>query len=307
MQTAPKKDISKQPESAAWLNSLLSSIWPIINPSLFVSITDMLEDVMQASLPKLITGVHVADFGQGQEAIRILGVRWLEAGDAMKEKQGMPGEEGDFVNFEMAVAYRGRPTKKSAPGGGLKGRSKNAHIMIEFFTHGGVKLPVWAEVKGFLATMRIRLQLTPNPPFLSVATITFLGQPKVEISCVPLAKNFLNIMDLPIVDKYLQSCINQATEMYVAPRSLQLDLMTMLTGKPKMDVDALGALYIRIISAVDFKDGDAGKQWLPASHRRGDPYVTVGWGKYGKPAWTTRLDPQYRLQHRSRANRNIEF
>lgn len=42
------------PESVAWMNSFLSSVWPLINPDLFASVIDMLEDVMQASLPKVI-------------------------------------------------------------------------------------------------------------------------------------------------------------------------------------------------------------------------------------------------------------
>ena len=72
------------PESTQWLNSLLSSVWPLINPELFVSLADTLEDVMQASLPRLVRMVSVEDLGQGNEAFRILGVRWLPTGAAAK-------------------------------------------------------------------------------------------------------------------------------------------------------------------------------------------------------------------------------
>ena len=75
---------SPTPESTQWLNSLLSSVWPLINPELFVSLADTLEDVMQASLPKLVRMVSVEDLGQGNEAFRILGVRWLPTGAAAK-------------------------------------------------------------------------------------------------------------------------------------------------------------------------------------------------------------------------------
>jgi hypothetical protein len=70
------------PESTQWLNSLLASIWPLINPDLFTSIADMLEDVMQASLPKTVRMISVDDLGQGSEAFRILGVKWLPTGAA---------------------------------------------------------------------------------------------------------------------------------------------------------------------------------------------------------------------------------
>lgn len=54
-------DASKRPtpESVQWLNSLLVSVWGLINPDLFVSIADTLEDVMQASLPRLVRMVAV--------------------------------------------------------------------------------------------------------------------------------------------------------------------------------------------------------------------------------------------------------
>lgn len=76
---------SPMPESTEWLNSLLSSIWSLINPDLFTSLADTLEDVMQASLPKMVRMISVEDLGQGSEAIRILGIRWLPRGAAAKD------------------------------------------------------------------------------------------------------------------------------------------------------------------------------------------------------------------------------
>ena len=73
------------PESVEWLNSVLSSLWSLINPDLFTSLADTLEDVMQASLPKMVRMISVEDLGQGSEAIRILGIRWLPRGAAAKD------------------------------------------------------------------------------------------------------------------------------------------------------------------------------------------------------------------------------
>ena len=93
---------SPTPESVQWLNLLLSSIWPLINPDLFTSLADTLEDVMQASLPKLVRMISVEDLAQGSEAIRIMGVRWLPTGAAAmgvsldgKVKHSGEGEESD--------------------------------------------------------------------------------------------------------------------------------------------------------------------------------------------------------------------
>lgn len=64
-------------ESTQWLNSVLASIWPLVNPDLFISLADTLEDAMQSNLPKMVNMINVEDLGQGSEAPRILGVRWL--------------------------------------------------------------------------------------------------------------------------------------------------------------------------------------------------------------------------------------
>lgn len=63
---------------------------------------------------------------------------------------------------------------------------------------------------------------------------------------------------------------------------MTLDLKTLLTGKEKMDTEAVGVIVVRIIRAAGFKDGDGGKKWLPESKKRGDPYVIVGWGEVGE-------------------------
>ncbi|KAK0461108.1 uncharacterized protein EV420DRAFT_1619590 [Desarmillaria tabescens] len=270
------------PETAAWLNSFLASLWPIVNPALFTSVSDMLEDALQATLPKLVHGVRVADIGQGTEPLRILGVRSLSA----NETSGTKPEDGDFVNLELAVAYKARSVGQDA---GLTGRSRNAHLLMEFYLSGGIVLPVWVELTGLVAKMRLRVQLMPNPPFLSLMTLTLLGQPKVEIHCTPLAQNFLNIMDIPGLSGWLQSAIDMAVGQYVAPRSLNLDLKTLLTGKEKMDTDAIGAVIVTLKSAQGFRNGDEGKFWLSKKQKQGDPYVSVGWGKWGKPFCSTRI------------------
>ncbi|KAJ6518662.1 hypothetical protein C8R45DRAFT_807356 [Mycena sanguinolenta] len=271
---------SDSPESAAWFNAFLYSLWPIVNPALFISISDMLEDALQASLPKLIHGVRVADIGQGSEAIRILAIRALESGASSRASD----DEGDFVNLEVALAFRARPH-----GTGLKDRSGNPHILMEFQVAGGILLPVWIELTGFLATARMRIQLMPNPPFLSAMTLTFLGQPKITLNCTPLAKSFLNIMDIPGLSSWIQTQIDAAVSGYVAPRSLNMDLKTMLSGRDQMDTETLGIVVVIVKGAVGCKDGDGGKFWESKTERRGDPYATIGWGKWGKAVWSSRI------------------
>lgn len=226
----------------------------------------------------------MADIGQGSEPVRILGIRWLDAGAAGKEVDGMEAEEGDFINMEVAIAYRARQTT----GKGLRSRQANAHILMEAWVAGGVVVPVWAELQGLLTTARLRIQLTPNPPFLSLMTLTLLGKPKLSFQCTPLTKNFLNVMDVPGVSSWVQESIDAIVTEYVAPRSLNLDLKTLLMGQPKMDTDSVGVVVVTIHRAYGL-GVDGPKSLIKNPLGKGaDLYVTVGWSKWGKPLWSTR-------------------
>lgn len=48
-------------ESAEWTNNLLSGVWPILNPSLFDSLVDMLEDIMQGSMPTFVVSIIIME------------------------------------------------------------------------------------------------------------------------------------------------------------------------------------------------------------------------------------------------------
>ena len=136
--------------------------------------------------------------------------------------------------------------------------------------------------------MRMRLQLCPDPPFFSLCTLTLLGQPKANLSCVPLTKHMLNIMDLPLISSFVQSSIDAALAEYVAPKSLTLDIKDMMTGNDyKEDTLAHGIIMVQIKRASKFKEGDFSIAGLKKGSS--DPYVSVGWAKFGKPLWSTRI------------------
>lgn len=144
------------------------------------------------------------------------------------------------------------------------------------------------ELSGIVGVVRIRLQLCPDPPFFSICTMSFLGQPKVNLSCVPLIKKGPNLMDVPLISGFVQSSMDAALAEYVAPKSLTLNLKDMMMGDDfKKDTVAQGILLVRIHRAFDFKEGDAGLG--PLKKGSADPYVTVGWAKFGKPMWSTRV------------------
>ena len=132
------------------------------------------------------------------------------------------------------------------------------------------------ELVGIVGTLRMRLQLCPDPPFFSLCTLTLLGQPKADLSCVPLTKHMVNIMDLPLISSFVQSSIDAALAEYVAPKSLTLDIKDMITGNDfKEDTLAHGVVMVRIRRATKFKEGDV--SIIPFKKGSSDPYVSIGW------------------------------
>lgn len=149
-------------------------------------------------------------------------------------------------------------------------------------------LAIWVEMQGIVGMLRLRLQLTPDPPFLARCTFTFMGQPKVNLSCMPVFKRGLNIMNLPIISSFVQTSVDAAIADYVAPKSLTLDLKDIIMAEDfKKDTSAYGVVVVRIKRAIGFKGSDSGLFRLKKGSV--DPYVSVSWTKFGKSVWATRV------------------
>lgn len=153
------------PESVEWLNALTKIVWPLIDPAMFRSMTDMIEDIMQASLPSFIDAVKIDDFGIGKNAFRVIAMRalpdqpheeeyprdeWINQGQGeqlkkekeekrkqrqvIEEKEQHNQEEteedldesGDYYNFEMSLAYTAPPGAKMLHG-------ENISLIVNFY------------------------------------------------------------------------------------------------------------------------------------------------------------------------------
>jgi hypothetical protein len=129
------------------MNTLLGIMWGLINPDLFASVADTLEDVMQASVPGIIENVRVAEINQGSNPFRILSLRALpdkhvqelkddihRQNQEKKEPQELAADEegGDYYNLECSFAYHAAPSS-----GGASSKAKNMHMHLVFYL--GVK------------------------------------------------------------------------------------------------------------------------------------------------------------------------
>lgn len=283
------------PESTEWLNAIIRVAWALVNPEMFVSIADQIEDVMQASLPTFVEAVKVGDMGLGTNPFRFISMRglpdqmgdkthpreeWITGDHAGENKsQNMDDNSGDYINLELAFAYEATPVQA----GDL--RASNLHLMIEFFLgfHDWfhVPVPIWVTVEGIVGTVRLRMQMVPGPMPRNL-TFTLMGVPKIAVSVQPLMKGIPNILDLPLISGFVQSSIAAAAAEYVAPKSMTLNLGEMLMGDgKKKDTHAIGVLIISIHHATNLSAQD--------SNGYSDPYIVTAFSKFGKPLHSTRI------------------
>ena len=282
------------------MNTLLGVVWGLVNPDMFQSVADTLEDVMQASVPGIIENVRVAEINQGSNPIRILSLRALpdehmkemktaihEENKKTKDPQEAAADEegGDYYNLEVSFAYHAAPSGKRA-----SDRARNMHMQLVFYLGikglFGVPLPIFVELQELVGTVRLRMAMTPEPPFLKTLTFTLMGVPHVQAGCIPMLEKGVNILNLPLISNFVNYAIGAAASMYVAPKSMSLDMRAMLQGDDiTKDVQALGVMWIRIHRAVGLSKQDK----RGSKHGGSDPYITLSFSKYGKPMYCTRV------------------
>ncbi|KAL9468805.1 hypothetical protein ACSS6W_010499 [Trichoderma asperelloides] len=288
------------PESVEWMNTAIGVFWGMINPEMFAGVADTIEDVMAASVPGVIEHVRVADISQGSNPIRILNMRALPDSHVQdikdeihKENEKTMDEDelaavsqaGAFYNMEVSIGYHAKPS-----GADIASKARNMGMQLVFYLGikglFGVPLPIWVELIGLVCTARVRLQLSPEPPFLKTMTITLMGIPKVQAGCTPMLQRGVNILNLPLISNFVNWAIKATASMYVAPKSLTLDMSKMLQGDDiKKETEAFGVIFIRIHKATGLS-----KQDQRGSKGGGsDPYITISWSKFGKPQFCTRV------------------
>lgn len=282
------------------MNTFLGIVWGLINPDMFAAVADTLEDVMQASVPGVINNVRVAEIDQGNNPIRILSLRALpdsrvedlkksihEENKKTKDPQEAAADEegGDYYNLEVAFAYHAKPT-----GGSSAARARNMHMNLVFYLgiKGliGVPLPIWVELQELVGTVRLRLQMTPEPPFAKSLTFTLMGVPHVQAGCIPMVKRGVNLLNLPLISNFVNYAVAAAASLYVAPKSMQLDLKSMLQGDDiTKNTQAIGVMWVRIHRANGLSKQDR----RGSKYGGSDPYINLSFSKYGKPMYCTRV------------------
>ncbi|TVY52816.1 Meiotically up-regulated gene 190 protein [Lachnellula cervina] len=293
-QAEPKMEkLRYVPESVEWMNSLVDTLWHTLQKDFFDNIATQVNDTIKPYIPEGVPAtVKITELGHGCQSARILSMRSLpdsEFGDLVpthglnksgsskeaeeREKAVEREEGGVFYNLEIALAYHEAP---------FRSRKEQMHVDV-LAAIGPVPLPVFVQVKEFVATIRIRLQMHPDLPFLKNLTFALTESPKINASVSLGAPWALDLLNLPIIDSVLASQIDQAAADFVQPKSMSLDMTAYVGGSDQMEeTEAIGVLFVKIHRA----------RKLARQDTRGpgaDPYLTIAFSKYEKPMYATRI------------------
>lgn len=268
--------------------------------SLFISVADMVEDILQQSLPGFVDAVRITDLGQGSNPLRITSIRalpdqpgdegypktsWMNEGNDQIKSKDTSGKEvdedqaGDYYNFEVGFSYA------ALPGQGQSLRAKNIHLLIEFFIgmydwlH--IPIPIWIQVEQIYGVVRLRVQFIPEFPYVRMLTFALCGVPAVEVSAIPMAKALPNILDLPFISNFVKMGIAAGTAELAVPKSMSINLQEMLSGAAVGDTRAIGVFLITIHHCEGLSAQD--------NNGKSDPYVVLAYAKFGKPLYSTRI------------------
>ncbi|TLD35154.1 C2 domain protein [Venturia nashicola] len=281
------------PESVEWMNTLVETLWDTLQQDFFDNIASQINDTIKPYIPKSVPAtVKITELGHGSQSLRVLSMRSLpdsefghlvpahgldksgSAAQAKEKEKAIEREEGGvFYNLEIAVAYHEPPF-----------RSRKDHMHVDVLAMlGPVPFPVFVQVKEFVATIRIRLQMHPDLPFLKNITFALTEKPKVN-ACVSLGAPWaLDLLNLPVIDSVLNSQIDAAAADFVQPKSMSLDMTAYVGGSDqKEETEAIGVLIVKIHRARNLARQDS----------RGpgaDPYLTIAFSKYEKPMYATRI------------------
>ncbi|SCV68713.1 BQ2448_834 [Microbotryum intermedium] len=316
------------PESVEWLNAFTKVVWPLINPSMFVSLVDMIEDVMQASLPGFVDVVKVEDFTIGKNALRIISMRALP--DQPNESE-YPHEEWIDQGSEEEALDPARRKKKVDKRKDLSeeelkkldeinkqvegedpededqtGDYVNFEISFGYFAPPGVK-----KLQGENISLIIKFFLgaydlfhLPIPIWIGVESI--VGTVRLRCQMVanpPFIRNVtFTLMGVPAIEA---SAIPLAKAL---PNVLDLPL---ISGFVQSSIAAATSIYCApksmTMNIAQMISGDGIKKETKAlgvfmvkihyaedlfardDNGFSDPYVVLAYAKFGKPLFSTRI------------------
>lgn len=241
-----KNRLETDVESLDWMNNFMAKFWPIYAPILCQTIIGTVDQVLSTSTPAFLDSMRMKSFTLGNKPPR------------MEHVKTYPRQEDDIVMMDWKFSFTPNDvadlTKKQ-----IKDKI-NPKLVLEIRVGKAMiskGLDVIVEDMAFSGTMRVKMKLQLQYPFVDRVEICFLGRPDIDYVCKPLGGDHLgfDINFIPGLEGFIQEMIhaNLGPMMY-DPNVFPIEIAKMLAGSP---VDqAIGVLQVQFHGAQGLKNPD---------------------------------------------------
>ncbi|KAI7904926.1 uncharacterized protein BX663DRAFT_501057 [Cokeromyces recurvatus] len=264
-------------ESMEWLNDMLSKIWRSIDPKVFATVEDILEDTLVRVAPKIIKAAKVNDFDLGSAAPRI---------EKMQIFPPTSNQSPDSIFGEISFSLR-TDSSSSAASKTKTHFSTPPGASIRFKSSVYAAVDVRAELIKFTGNIRFKIVTSPEPPFVSQVVISFTKAPVIETAVMPITKK-LNIMGLPMLHGLVNEGVKLGFKPLVDPNTIDLDIAQIMAAQ--LDTSAIGLVKVEVRQL---------KNMSPTSEDPENLFVTLSLSKIeqndvqGTRILTNKIDPYW--------------
>lgn len=250
-------------ETVEWMNHLVNQLWVTVDPVLLASICDMIEDTVTSVMPAIVKSCNVRDFELGTMSPRVTKIK-------IYPQEGL---DSDIVYGTVQVAFYPTATPKFPASTRPAGTPTPPHFQLSLLlfsrTVTNIVVPVYIGFESFAGTVRFKLKLGSQPPFVKTLAFAFVGLPKIDVGVKLLDRNLPDIVKLPVFrDVVFKQAIDMVFEAFTEPNVVPMNLEKILLGdQVEHELYARGILRVHISRAIGLRKSDISGE--------NDPFVSL--------------------------------
>lgn len=223
-------------ETMEWFNDIAEKIWRSVDPRIFITVEDILEDTFARVAPSVIKASRVSDFDLGTASPRI---------EKLQIFPPSPDQPPESIFGECEFSLRADDSTEPTPGSSVR-HATAPGVSIRFKTRVNASLDVRGELTKLSGKIRFNIVTSPDMPFVSTVTISFTKAPTIETAVMPISER-LNIMRLPMLKTLVNEGVKLGFKQLVDPESLTIDVAKIMATQS--DTAAIGLVRAEIRQA----------------------------------------------------------
>lgn len=236
------QDIEDDYESMEWLNLLLDTYWPIIEPTVSQMIVTQANDILAThpKIPAFITNLWIDQFTLGVKPPRIEAVKTFQ------------NTESDVVVMDWSLSFT--PHDLTDMTAKQNRNYVNQLVLLKLKLFKFLTIPIACSNVSFKINIRLRFKLMESFPHMETVNIQLIDIPDIDFIAQLLGNTIFNweIMAIPGLYPFIKIMSKKYLgPMLMSPFSLQLNIPSLLSNTNL----SVGIVELTIKNATDLHTG----------------------------------------------------